>query len=65
MALGFYKIQASCENVKRAFTVISDPAELFEASKDFCFTPIEDEIGTLKDNVVSARTAIDYFYNAV
>ncbi|KAJ5318367.1 hypothetical protein N7476_004787 [Penicillium atrosanguineum] len=55
-------IQESCENVTRAGTTISDPAE---AREDPCLTVIKDEINTLKDNVVSARTAIIYFYNTV
>lgn len=65
MTLGFYKIQENCENVIGAGKMTSDPAEVREVREDLCLTLIEDEIDTLKDNVVSARTVINYFYNEV
>lgn len=64
MTLGFYKIQENCETIQVAVTTINY-AEVFHVNKELSLTHIQDEVDSLKDNVAFARTAVDYFYNAI
>lgn len=62
--MGLYKIHESCENIQQASSRMGRPGQVAEAVKVVFLSFIKDEIGTLSDTVLHARTAIDSFYKA-
>jgi hypothetical protein len=62
--MGLYQVHESCENIRRASAVMDRPDQVAEAAKVVFLSFIKEEIGTLCDTVLHARTAIDLFYKA-
>jgi hypothetical protein len=61
-AMGLYKVHESCENIRRASAMMDRPGQVAEAAKVVFLSFIKEELGTLCDTVLHARTAIDLFY---
>lgn len=62
VAMGFYKVRESCENVRRAGIMMGRLGEVAEATELSCISFIKEEIGTLNCNTLFARRATDLFY---
>ncbi|KAJ5941435.1 hypothetical protein N7516_001603 [Penicillium verrucosum] len=65
LELGLYRVQESCQNIRRANTTIKEDAEVSNVRREADPIHAEDEIGRLRNSVACARSTIDYFYNYV
>lgn len=63
LELGLYRVQESCQNIRRANTTIKEDAEVSNVRREADPIHAEDEIGRLRNSVACARSTIDYFYN--
>jgi hypothetical protein len=64
MILGFYRIVKSCRKIGEASMTVVQYPEALDIRLETGPIYLEDEIGSLRARVVSARSAIDYFYHA-
>ncbi|KAJ5117641.1 hypothetical protein N7448_011273 [Penicillium atrosanguineum] len=62
VAMGFYKVHESCENIGRAGAIMCQPGRDAKAIELVCLSFIEKEIGILNHYILYARRAIDFFY---